>query len=509
MLTSGPFGRYTWGAIAVILAALLGGALALASTSYALLAAASLAVALIILLRFDVFTATLVIVICLIQDWYGLAPLPVRFPVLSLVVAFALLAVLFFDQSPEHPWVPVPGFWIWVIFVLACAPHILQSVNLLEGVKYFAQVPVTSALLWILGVQLIRTPAQLRQLLAGLAAFGALIAVHSIIFSLTGDLLLATPDAIAHLASTQNFKITNTVFFRAGSFIGSPDWNGVFLAMLAFLPLALLIEARSAFTKAVYVIEFILIVLALLFTYSTAAWLALAAGLVAFLYLARNRSALLVVGALLIGVPVLILVIFPGQAVALLGHVTAQGQLSLRLGAWETGLRVMLANPLTGIGLGGDTYILRAAPYRSPLQTIELGHPHNAYLELGAAAGIPIMLFFLALLALSFRRMLKTASVADRAYTPLLAGGIACLVSLAFNSIAINGWTLFPLAAIGWLLAGALASPALQRAVTPQRDAQQEAPQTGTTGSHADARPASVWAHNAGSGVPRQEGPPR
>ena len=39
MLTSGPFGRYTWGAIAVILAALLGGALALASTSYALLAA--------------------------------------------------------------------------------------------------------------------------------------------------------------------------------------------------------------------------------------------------------------------------------------------------------------------------------------------------------------------------------------------------------------------------------------------------------------------------------------
>jgi O-antigen ligase len=504
-LTSGSLGRYAWGAVAVILAALLAVALALSSTSFALLVAASLAVALIILLRFDVFTATLIVAICLMQDWYGLVPLPVRFPVLSLAVAFALLVVLFFDQSPERPWVPVPGLWIWVIFVLACAPHILQSVNLLDGVKYFAQVPLTSAALWILGVQLIRTPAQLRQLLAGLAAFGALIAVHSIIFSLTGDMLLATPDAIAHLASTQNFKITNTVFFRAGSFIGSPDWNGVLMAMLAFLPLGLLVEARSALAKSLYLVEFILMVLALLFTYSTAAWLALAVGLVAFLYLARNRAALIVVGALFIGIPALILVIFPGQAGALLGHVTAQGQLSLRLGAWQTGLRVMLAYPLTGIGLGGDTYILRAEPYRSPLQTIALGHPHDAYLEIGAAAGVPVLLFFLALLALAFRRMLKTASAADRAYTPLLAAGIACLVTLTFNSIAINGWTLSPLAAIGWLLAGALASPALQRAVTHQHDTASRE----INASQPRPRSAPVWAHTVGTGGARQEGSPR
>ncbi|HEV2655403.1 MAG TPA: hypothetical protein VGT82_10605, partial [Ktedonobacteraceae bacterium] len=36
-------------------------------------------------------------------------------------------------------------------------------------------------------------------------------------------------------------------------------------------------------------------------------------------------------------------------------------------------------------------------------------------------------------------------------------------IALSVNSISINGWTLPPLAAIGWFLLGILASPLLMR----------------------------------------------
>jgi hypothetical protein len=45
----------------------------------------------------------------------------------------------------------------------------------------------------------------------------------------------------------------------------------------------------------------------------------------------------------------------------------------------------------------------------------------------------------------------------------LLGGGIAAVLALSINSVSINGWTLPPLAAPGWLILGAIASPLLRK----------------------------------------------
>lgn len=456
----------------IILAALaMGVALGLHSLSDALLTGGLLAVAIVIALRHDTLTAALIVALSLLEDWYRILELPFAFPVTSLTVALVLLGIIFLGQSEDHPWISVPYMWLWALFVVVASLHLLQGVSLNESIKYDAQVFANAAVMWTLGIQLVRNVSLLRNLLILLAAFGAVIAIHSILISLTGVFLFATPDALAHLASTQGFQITGTGANRAGSFIGSPDWNGTFMAMLAFLPLGLIGSATSRWQRLISGGEFVLLLLALLVTYSTAAWLAMAVGAVIFILLAaRGRGRIyLLLGA--ISTPLAMAAIFPRETAVLIKHVTASGQLSLRLGAWETGLNVIRAHPLTGIGLGWTTYLERAAPYRVKAQIIPLAHPHNSYLELAAMGGLPVFLIFAVLCFLVGKRVWRTYQLVEQRHRMLFAGAIASLVALTVNSVAINGWTLQPLAAIGWLLAGALSSPALIEALRRRPDA--------------------------------------
>ena len=57
----------------------------------------------------------------------------------------------------------------------------------------------------------------------------------------------------------------------------------------------------------------------------------------------------------------------------------------------------------------------------------------------------------------------------DKDTRPLLCGGIAAIVALSLNSFSINGWTLPPLAAIGWIILGVISSPLLAKSLKSER----------------------------------------
>src|SRR5262249_2643974 len=90
-----------------------------------------------------------------------------------------------------------------------------------------------------------------------------------------------------------------------------------------------------------------------------------------------------------------------------------------------------------------------------------LAQPHNTYLELAAMAGLPVLLLFLILLGKQVRPLLATYGSASTHAKPLVGGTIAAVAVLAINSLTIPGWTVEPLACLGWLLLGALSSPCL------------------------------------------------
>lgn len=112
-----------------------------------------------------------------------------------------------------------------------------------------------------------------------------------------------------------------------------------------------------------------------------------------------------------------------------------------RIVTWRTGLRMIEAHPLVGLGpeqVGArfNEYVPRDIPW--PLPTGWYGHLHNIYLHYAAERGIPAMLALLWMLLLMFRdywRALQRlpAGPSDRRF--ILHGSIACLIAIMIGGI--------------------------------------------------------------------------
>jgi O-antigen ligase len=362
-------------------------------------------------------------------------------------------------------------------------------VSLLGDLKYFVPVLFNSMLLLVLGAQCARSAASVRRLVVLLSAFGVIVAIHSILQASLGITLFASAHWADYLATVSDYRLGGTGPIRAGSFLVNPDTDGNFLAMIAFLPAGLAAQATRRNIRVLYIVETALIVVGLFYTYSAGSMVAAIAGIAAFIVLLYPQRALqalrllrrwretpralraiphkwkalsrrwhiiIIAGAC---VALAVGVLLRRELGALAKHATAPHDLLLRVGAWETGLHVIVTHPLIGIGLSLDSYLARANPYRAPLQTIALTHPHNSFIEIAALAGLPVGILFIVIMVRGFRRAMDTyrnLSGTDRA---LYAGAIAALVELTANSLFVNGWTIAPIAIIGWLLMGAVASP--------------------------------------------------
>jgi hypothetical protein len=441
-------------------------------------------VAALILLDLAVFKqdealATVIIIISVLLDWYELLWPNFYFPAMTTVAACCFIGLRFLTQSPERPWVAIPQLrWRVALLILAAFP-ILRAVSLLEGIRYYLDVFGNAMLLAVVGMLVVRNLASLRRLLSMLSALGTLVALHSIIYVRLNVFILANQNLENYLSANQYFHVSGTQINRAGSFLLNPDFNGSFLAMMFFLPVGLFFASSSRLAKVCYALEVLILFAGLYYTYSLGSLLAVGVGALAFvLIVARSRYRLYTLGALGLAV-VGMRVLFPAQAQVLLQRISSPSEFSLRLGLWETALRVIAAHPLTGIGLGLDTYLLRAEPYRVALQYRAYAQPHESYLEIAAMAGLPVLALFLFILGRSLWATFRAFRNARGPHRGLIAAAITAILVMCVNSLTINEWTLAPLAATGWLIVGAISSPALarelasiplRRRVTPHQD---------------------------------------
>jgi O-antigen ligase len=399
-------------------------------------------------------------------DWYHLFTLPpgLQVPVAALP-ALALVSCRLLTWVSARPSISLPHVWLWGLLMILAAPAILLGINFSESLAYYGNIIVVPLLMYLLGMVVGLNMDQVRRLLRLLAGFGTLIAVHTLIEAYLGIFLLKTPFVREYLATNSNFPLSSgSHVSRAGSFLLNPDSNGTFLAVMATLPVGLFLESSSRVAKVLYGVEIALIMLALLDTYSVGAIAALAGGLLIFIWLVGSNRARFRMLAFLCTTAVVFLVAFPSQIGLLLQHGSAKGELSQRIGIWQTAIRIIQANPLTGIGLGQSTYMMQSDLYRVPLQQGTAPTPHNSYLELAALAGIPVLVVFLVILASTLWRTLYVLFWAERMYRPLLASVIAAAITLSCNSFEGIGWTLRPVAWMMWILLGAISSPFLIQA---------------------------------------------
>src|SRR5690348_9637540 len=81
-----------------------------------LLVPAAFAIITVIVFRWDEVMALIIIVGCILIDWYRLVDFSLlRFPILAPALASLLIGVMLLSRSQERPWIPVPYLWLWGI----------------------------------------------------------------------------------------------------------------------------------------------------------------------------------------------------------------------------------------------------------------------------------------------------------------------------------------------------------------------------------------------------------
>ncbi len=414
------------------------------------------AVIILIVLGQIELTVTLVIFAQIYIDFY------IGYRIVSLLLILLLLGISYLTRSAQRPWLEPRNLWLWGLFLaLAIFPAIRGALTTHDLLIYYPDVVLGAFIMFWLGTIVARNYGALQRAFQLFAALGALMALHTIIEATTGVFLLALPRVEAYVASVGLGLGSNTNVSRAESFLIDPNWNGTFLAMMIFIPIALFVRSTSLIGKIMYFVEIIALVLALLFTYSASANISVLVGLAVFIVLVGNTRYRVQI-LLFIGVAALVMLVgFPAQVNLLLQHATDPGELTLRNAVWQTALNVIRAYPLTGLGLGHQAYLQGAEPFRVAAQFIPLDHPHNSYLEWAAMAGIPVLCVFLALVLATWWQALHNWFRVDTRTRSLIAAGIAATVTLSFCSWSNQGWTLPPLAGLGWLLLGCVSSPLL------------------------------------------------
>lgn len=423
----------------------------------------------IILLRRDRAAAVLCVALLLWIDWYGLikvnSVIPLTLPAVGFfLVARALEGRIYLRPREWVPWARLPQWWLWALVPLLGALAFAHSPSRVDAAYYFLTVLCLAPLFWALGTQVARTTADLRALLNMLTVIGVIVALHSIVESAAHVFLFETPGHRTDVFTHGFFTLVtgSTTVIRASSFLGNPDSDGPFLAVMACCALGLLVTARAWPARILGAAETLIIVVALLFTYTAAAWIAFGCALIVFLALATHglRRVYLFGGTAAAGLAGY--VIFRTHFAALFEHAKGPNELSLRIQIWDTAVHLIRAHPLFGIGLGlGAPYERVAAPVARALHDQLDSHPHNVFLELAALAGIPLLLAFLAVLALTVRRLLSHYLRAAWEERALFAAALAAVTVMCVDGLADRTWTLPPIAAVGWLILSAAAAPAL------------------------------------------------
>lgn len=265
---------------------------------------------------------------------------------------------------------------------------------------------------------------------------------------------------------------------RSSSTLGNPIYLGGYLVLV--IPVAMIIVlcteefwnfGRLVWLKNLALMNVLLAIPCLVFTFCRAAWLAFAMSII-FLVIAFRRHLwqkkfFCLVLLLFLIAEVITLYAFHGSFVAsgkdyALGERLAslaqfeRGTAASRILMWQSSLKIIADNPL--MGTGSDTFWLVFPSYLPPHYEVVVrenarpGSPHNDLLEVATGMGVLGLITYLWLLIVFFRVGVSLFKALDRRWHPLsiglLAGIIGYLIQIQFSFHVIG------VAPIFWMIIG-------------------------------------------------------
>ena len=232
---------------------------------------------------------------------------------------------------------------------------------------------------------------------------------------------------------------------------GNPNFQSAFVGILgaAIAPILLMRSRRTS--QLILGVGFIVICAVSIYqTKSIQGFFAIASGLgaVVLIYLishGRRRLARLSWLVLISGIFLIALSFLNTGPIA---SIIYKGSMAARVFYWETALKIMVDNPLTGVGLDQYGDWLRRYRSREEVATnLTADSAHSIYLDIGVGGGIPLLMLFLlisCLGVLSIIRVVKRGNRIPAVYFGSVGGWVAfqaqSLMSINQIGIAIWGW---------------------------------------------------------------------
>jgi O-antigen ligase len=360
---------------------------------------------------------------------------------ISLAEGGVLLAWLGYLLSLESPGRPghvialdymVAAFLIWGLVTAVLSQHRSISVR-----AYRSEWLVLTYFLVSFGMEY--TP-RLRRILKLLAVAAAVVAIYGIIQHFTG---------VDYIKNKTVYTWDGN--YKAMGLLGHHITFGVFYSWVFSVSLAFLVFARRDLRSRVFWAAITcLCALAVLYSYSRAAWLGCVASFATIGVLRRFRLGYFVLAVIVV---VAIAVAFEPGAVRRAAGFTAGGQASkgdaTRILLLRTSLRMIQRYPIFGIGPG--TFTAEFDSFKVPGEYSTTCHAHNDYVNFAVHTGITGLAILIILLASALSGVVRLyrSSTDQTAQTCLLAlaGGLtAILVSGLFqcnltdSEIGIQAW---------------------------------------------------------------------
>ncbi len=347
----------------------------------------------------------------------------------ALFIAVIGLGFLFIMLINRARWVRTPLDRLILGFVGISLISSFFSSDVTLSMSYVVEGIIIPILLYYLIVNVVKTPAQLHRMLAAMLFFSILGGAYQLyrIYEVTGFSVAALGSSEAALGSSEAID-----WVVRGSSVAS-DVFAAGQVLILLMPVALVLCLAKKQNLWLRSWAFLAVVFGypiILFSFLRGVWLAVAVQIVLLVIFSRRvRSFAVVLAPLVIFLALFfgggellagILEMRPG---AFLGFGPLDESILARFWTWGESAKLMIAHPLTGIGLG--TFPSALIIYRGIIYPkLWMQGAHHLFLGIGAEAGIIALLLIVAIFALVLKKGVSMIRLLDATYPKDLMLGL-------------------------------------------------------------------------------------
>lgn len=212
---------------------------------------------------------------------------------------------------------------------------------------------------------------------------------------------------------------------RVTGFSNNPNDFGISLLLLIPFSLGLIMKNKNPWLKITIFGLLCVYLLGILISFSRAVYLGLPLVLVLSVWKLMNKEKRLISAVLILILITIVLLFLPQQFWNRINSIIMTGadpSIWSRLDGDIVGLKMMMANPVIGVGIGRWQQEYWPIAYASPLiRTKSSSVPHNLFVEVGSETGVTGLILFSLLIFYALRELQQSIRIFERSGNVLLS----------------------------------------------------------------------------------------